>query len=128
MDLPEDWLEQLRAHYPRRSGGQGWGNVPRLVRARIRGGCSFESILAGTTDYRQHCEATGIVGTEFVRMAQTFYGPGCWFLEDWDTGLSDKTTIEIAKALKIKKRPEESEREFAARVKRINDERLKRLK
>lgn len=88
-ELPADWLEQLKAAYPRRGGGQGWTAVKRLVPAHVARGESFESIIEGTRRYARWCEATGKVRTELVKMAQTFYGRDKWWQEDYELPVTD---------------------------------------
>ena len=80
MSLPDDWLKQIQAVYPRRRGGQGWGYVKRRVPELIKEGNDFEDILAGAKSYGDYCKATG---EEYVRMARTFFGPDEWWAEDY---------------------------------------------
>ena len=37
----------------------------------------------GVNRYAAFCQATGKIGTEFVMMASTFFGPSQHYLEDW---------------------------------------------
>ena len=83
MDLPDDWLGQIREVYPRRPGGQGWGTVKRLVPALVKQGNDFEDILKGAKEYGDLCRMEKTEGGPFVRMAQTFFGPGEWWMEDY---------------------------------------------
>lgn len=79
--LPEDWQQQIKAAYPKRYGGYGWADALRLIQSAVARGESFEAILAGTVRYRKYCEASGKIGTELVRQAKTFFGPGRWWAE-----------------------------------------------
>ena len=79
--LPTDWLEQIKKVYPRRRNGQGWGEVKRLVPALIKNGEAWTNILSAAQQYGDYCRATN---EQYVRMAQTFFGPGEWWLEDYD--------------------------------------------
>ena len=79
--LPPDWLEQLRAIYPRRDGHQGWMQVRTVAPRALTAGATWERMLAGTKAYRAHCERKGITGTDFVAQAKTFFGPQMLFDE-----------------------------------------------
>lgn len=82
MELPTDYLEQLKAIYPRRLGDNGWIHVRTLIPRALTAGASWERILAGTRAYRSHCDETGKTGTELVKQARTFYGPTMYF-DEW---------------------------------------------
>lgn len=73
MTLPADFLDQLRATYPKRDGAQGWSAIPRLFAAYTAPG-EWETILLGTKQYALHCSRKGMVSTEYVMQARTFYG------------------------------------------------------
>ncbi len=81
MSLPDDFLEQLRSVYPKRDGAQGWNKVRALVPRAIDAGHTWETILAGATNYGRHCMRTGKAGTEYVQQARTFFGREDWFTE-----------------------------------------------
>ncbi len=113
--LPSDWLKQIRAVYPRRNNGQGWGNVKKLVPELIKKGESFEDLLDGAKRYGEFCAATN---EKYVRMAQTFFGPGEWWLEDYDIprdGSVELTMDQQAEDLGIKRQPGESDESFSHR-------------
>lgn len=80
--LPENWLEILKAEYPRREGDNGWLNVRTVLPRHLHGGTTWERVLKGTKAYRAHCDKTGKTGTELVKQAKTFYGPSAFF-EEW---------------------------------------------
>ena len=85
-DEPEgDDLEfqALRALYPQRSGDQRWHDARQAINARLREGHTWEQILDGTRRYADWCKTTGKIGTETVKQAATFVGPGKPFLDDW---------------------------------------------
>ena len=48
-------------------------------RARLRAGITAAEMVAGTKRYAEHCRAEGKVGTTFVLMAATFFGPDLRF-------------------------------------------------
>lgn len=81
MSLPSNWLSIIKQEYPRRAGGNGWKAVERLVPKAISDGATWEDILAGTKGYARYVRSSGKNGSEFVRMARTFFGPDCWWEE-----------------------------------------------
>lgn len=101
MSLPENWLELLKAAYPRREGAQGWAHLKRLIPRAIAGGASWSRILAGTHEYRRHIERSGKVGTEMVKQAQTFFGPGEWWEEYADIGIQRRAKALEHRALSL---------------------------
>jgi hypothetical protein len=80
----QNLLNAIKTVYPVRSGGHGWGALPRLLAVALRKGYSEQDLLDGAKKYRRYCDATGISGTAFVRMARTFYGQDEWFAEDYE--------------------------------------------
>lgn len=71
--LPTDFLDQLKAAYPKRDGAQGWAAIPRLFAAYTMPD-EWQTILLGTQQYAIHCGRKGMVRTEYVMQARTFYG------------------------------------------------------
>ena len=69
--------------YPERNGDQKWHDAWRAMQARFREGHTFEEILAGAQRYAAHCAAAGKTGTEYVKQAATFVGPGKPFQLPW---------------------------------------------
>ncbi len=84
MALPKDWEQQIRAAYPKRTGGQGWGHVRKRIPQLVKQGEAFENILAGTKRYAALQKAIGNEGTPYVMQARTFYGPGEWWCEEYE--------------------------------------------
>ena len=78
--LPDDYMDHLKAVYPHRRNGQGWGYVKKRVPELIKEGNTWDDILAGAKSYGDFCRATK---EEYVRMARTFYGPDEWWQEDY---------------------------------------------
>ena len=72
--FPEAW-----AAYPKRQGGNPRATAVRAWRARLRAGITAAEMVAGTKRYAEHCRAEGKVGTTFVLMAATFFGPDLRF-------------------------------------------------
>lgn len=71
--MPPDYLAQLRGLYPKRDGAQGWSAIPRLLSAYTTPE-EWPTILFGTKQYALHCGRKGMVSTEYVMQAKTFYG------------------------------------------------------
>jgi len=82
--MPDDWLEILKNLYPKRSGGQGWGALERLLMRHLANGITWEQIVEGTKSYAAWCKYSGHSRTEFVKQARTFFGRDMWFLEDYE--------------------------------------------
>jgi len=76
-------FDEIRQVYPKRGGGQKWGDAERAYNARLAEGHTHEEILSGCERYGQFLSITGKVGTEFVQMAATFLGRNKGFLEPW---------------------------------------------
>jgi len=113
--LPEDWLKQIQAVYPRRKGGQGWGYVKRRVPELIKEGNDFEDLLAGAKSYGDYCKATG---EEYVRMARTFFGPDEWWAEDYAVEtFTPRRMPEPVSEDQLKRDREKAERELNAYMK-----------
>lgn len=80
---PEDF-EILWREYPKRSGSSGKAGALKAWQARRREGFSPETMLDAVSRYRKWCQSEGVVGTKFVRLAQTFLGPGHEFDNPWE--------------------------------------------
>jgi hypothetical protein len=80
--LPEDWLEQLKAVYPKRDGTHVWSAVPRLVSQALASGAEWDRMFQGAKNYAIHCQRKGMVGTEWVMQARTFVGRD-WHFDEW---------------------------------------------
>ncbi|QCS64406.1 hypothetical protein EC609_19105 [Achromobacter denitrificans] len=75
---PEGFAEAWAA-YPRRQGGNPRASAVKAWRARLRSGVMATEMLAGVRGYAAHCRAEGKVGTSFVMMGATFFGPDLRF-------------------------------------------------
>lgn len=71
------------AIYPRRHGGNPKKEAYMAWRARLRAGVPAEVLHAGVERYAAFCAAEGKVGSRFVMMASSFFGPGEHYLEPW---------------------------------------------
>lgn len=72
------------ARYPKRGGGNPERPALRAWQARRRTGVSAEDMAAGLERYRTYCERKGILGTEFVLQARTFFGRDERYAEAWE--------------------------------------------
>jgi hypothetical protein len=69
--------------YPKRAGGNSRSAAEKAYRSRIAAGATAEQLLAGTRRYAAFIRATDREGTEYVKQASTFFGPGEHYLEPW---------------------------------------------
>jgi hypothetical protein len=74
-DEPAGFSEAFEA-YPPRAGGNSRRDAAAAFAARLRAGVAAEELIAGVQRYRAYCDATERTGTEFVKQAKTFFGPG----------------------------------------------------
>jgi hypothetical protein len=79
----EESFALLKSIYPKRSGDQKWHDARKAINARLAEGHTWAEILDGAHRYADWCKTTGKVGTETVKQAATFVGPGKPFLDDW---------------------------------------------
>ena len=76
-------FEAVWAIYPKRSGGNSKREALMAWRARLRSGVPAEVLHAGVERYLAFCESEQKVGSRFVMMAASFFGPGEHYLEPW---------------------------------------------
>lgn len=81
--LADENFDLLKSLYPKRSGDQKWHEARQAANARLREGHTWAEIHDGVRRYAEWCKTTGKVGTETVKQAATFLGPGKPFLEPW---------------------------------------------
>lgn len=81
-DEPAPFVE-IRKQYPKRGGGQRWGDALRFFHRRLSEGEKPETILAGVKRYAVFARAVGIEGTEKVQQVATFLGDNRGYLEQW---------------------------------------------
>lgn len=94
--FPEDWLKQIKDLYPRRSGGQGWGALERLMGKIEVQGSQWSQVMEGVRSYRAYCDREGLTGTHFVKQAKTFFGADGWWQESYEPEAKPKLPAEIA--------------------------------
>jgi hypothetical protein len=85
MDGPEysPAFEAAWTDRPRRIGGDSKAEAWAAWRARVREGVSEADLAAGLRRYKAHLQATGKLGTPYVKQGATFFGPGRHWEEDW---------------------------------------------
>jgi phage replication O-like protein O len=76
-------FEEAWAAYPNRSGGNSKAGALRAWNARVNAGSSPAELGAGTKRYAAYCAKEKIIGTRFVKMASTFFGPDEHYAEAW---------------------------------------------
>lgn len=76
-----EWFLNFKLAYPERAGGDyNWIGGLRAAGARIAEGYTPEEFIAGAERYTQYLKSIGKIGTEYVKQASTFLGPGKHFL------------------------------------------------
>lgn len=76
-------FERTWAAYPKRAGGNSRAAARKAWDARRKQGHSADDLHAGTVRYAAYIRATNREGTEYVKQAASFFGPGLHFLEPW---------------------------------------------
>ncbi|MBL1981105.1 hypothetical protein ELI71_32340, partial [Klebsiella pneumoniae] len=66
-------FEQVWSVYPRRAGGNSKSDAFKAWNARIRDGTTTAEILAGVERYAAFVKAEGILNTQYVKQAKTFF-------------------------------------------------------
>ncbi len=82
VSVPPEF-DRFRQVYPDRSGDQNWRRALHACHARLAEGHTWDDILDGAERYARFIEATGKLGTEYVKQAATFCGPDKAFLNPW---------------------------------------------
>lgn len=76
-----EWLLDFKIAYPNRAGDPEWRKAVKAANARLAEGHTTDQFIAGAKRYAAYCEAVESTGTQFVKSAATFLGPGKHFLE-----------------------------------------------
>lgn len=87
------WFEVLWESRPSRgSAGNPKKKCLSACNARLKAGHTKEEFTSGLKRYVKYHELRGSLGTEFVQMMATFFGPGLGFMESWelDPGADDE--------------------------------------
>lgn len=77
-------FEAVWQEYPRRPGSPDKLGAHKAWSARRREGVTADAMLTGTLRYAAFIEATGKTGTEFIKLAKTFFGKSRHFEDDWE--------------------------------------------
>ena len=85
-------FEQAWQAYPKRSGGNSRVAAEKAWKARLAQGHKPDAMYDGTLRYALYCELSSRVGTEYVMMASTFYGPTLRFTEEWEVDMGNTNT------------------------------------
>lgn len=80
--------------YPPRAGDQGWRKAVRAAHARMGEGHTSAEFVAGARRYAAFCEASGKLGSEYVKQACTFLGPDKAFLLPWHAPPKPETAMD----------------------------------
>jgi uncharacterized protein YdaU (DUF1376 family) len=78
-----EWFIEFKSVYPPRSGDQNWRKALSHSNARISEGYATTEFIAGARRYAEFLKITGDIGTQYVKAAATFLGPGKPFLLPW---------------------------------------------
>jgi hypothetical protein len=84
-DIAGEWFDnEIWAHYPARIGGNSKTDARKAVFARLREGVEPDALRDGLVRYVYFCDRTGKTGTQWVRTAVVFFGPGKHWSERWE--------------------------------------------
>lgn len=70
--------EEFRQAYPKREGSQSWPAAQKKYTALVASGELEADLIAGAQAYTRHLEATGNIGTRFVKQALTWLNQRGW--------------------------------------------------
>lgn len=76
-------FEQAWSCYPKRAGGNSKKDAFKAWSARIKQGVTADVLSDGVKRYAAFLQATGRIGTEYVKQASSFFGPGEHYAADW---------------------------------------------
>ncbi|SEH89304.1 hypothetical protein [Paraburkholderia hospita] len=79
----EEQFSEAWAAYPKRAGGNSKADALKAWNARRKDKIEPERMIEGVKRYAKFCDATEKTGTEYVKQAATFFGPGLHFDMDW---------------------------------------------
>ena len=89
-------FERTWSSYPSRSGNNSKADAYRTWKARVRQGVSPDELHAGVVRYARYVSATGKEGTEYVKQAATFFGPGEHWREPWSAAPRSASSVGTA--------------------------------
>lgn len=82
-DMPVEAFEQLKLIYPKRAGDQRWPKAKQACNARIKEGATVQQLLDGAQRYAEFVRASDSEGSQYVKMASTFFGTEKGFENAW---------------------------------------------
>ena len=117
--LPADWIKQIKTAYPKRAIGCSyeWPKAIQQMQQRMREGHSFDDLLEGAKNYCLAAKQCGNYGSEYVKQASTFFGPGLHFLDEFEVGEEF-----------VPRQPEVVTNEMKVEDQRLFDEQIERFK
>lgn len=81
----DERLAELKSIYPKRAGSQPWKRAMKAAHGRIAAdGATWTDLTDGVRRYAEYCRQTDKIGTEYVMMAATFFGPDKHYEQPWD--------------------------------------------
>jgi uncharacterized protein YdaU (DUF1376 family) len=83
-----DKFIDVQNEYPKRAGGQRWGEAKSAYAKHCAAGISHDEILAGVRRYAAFIRAKGDEGTQYVQQAATFLGRNEGWRELWNPPLT----------------------------------------
>lgn len=86
FDFEEAW-----GKYPARSGGNSKSEAYGAWKARLRQGVEPRDLILGVERYGDFVKLSDIWGTQFVKQASTFFGPGEHWREEWSYAAPQRT-------------------------------------
>lgn len=113
-----DGFEAVWREYPKREGSNSKASAFKAWKARLRDGIPEKTMFEAVLRYRTYCQAKKIIGTEFVKLAQTFLGTNHEFENPWEInpevnnhGETTRANSESSAARVIRAEREQWERE-----------------
>lgn len=82
VSVPHEF-DDIQNAYPKRAGGQRWGEARSAYARAIAAGIPHDEILAGVGRYANFIRAKGDEGTQYVQQAATFLGKNEGWREAW---------------------------------------------
>ena len=84
MNKYTEEFERLWKLYPKRRPSNPKIKAFKAFSARLKQGYSYDDMKSGLIRYIACKEAEGQIGTQFIMLGATFFGPDEWFLEEWE--------------------------------------------
>ncbi len=124
--------------YPKRAGAEQNKPVRQRAEKLLRSGVQWSDIMTGVRRYRDHCDETGITGTQFVKMRMSFLSPtGRHWESEYEQSVDPEEQSQEQKnvsdlmsmkdLLGVNQREGESQTQFLDRLKKANDLRISKL-